>query len=69
MAGLWVGQAFGVFLLLGLGVGGFSPQVLRHPASMCDSDVNDKGTTDLNTKKGINTPYLKNLIIIGICTY
>ena len=28
VAGLWVGQAFGVFLLLGLGVGGFSPRSL-----------------------------------------
>ena len=36
---------------------GSSPQVLRHPTSMCDSGVNDKGTTDINTKKGINTPY------------
>ena len=57
VAGLWVGQAFGVLLLLGLGVGGSSPQVLRHPTSMCDSGVNDKGTTDLNAKNGINTPY------------
>ena len=31
MVGLRVGQAFGVFLLLGLGVGSSSPQVLRHP--------------------------------------
>ena len=36
---------------------GSSPQVLRHPTSMCDSGVNDKGTMDINTKKGINTPY------------
>ena len=57
MAGLWVGQAFGVLLLLGLGVGGSSPQVLRHPTSMSDSRVNNTGTMDLNTKKGIDTPY------------
>ena len=69
MAGLRVGQAFGVFLLLGLGVSGSSPQVLRHPTSMCDSGVNNTGTMDLNTKKGIDTPYYKNLIIIVICTY
>ena len=69
MAGLWVGQAFGVLLLLGLGVGGSSPQVLRHPTSMCDSSVNNTGTVDLNTKKRIDTPYYKNLIIIVICTY
>ena len=69
MAGLWVGQAFGVFLLLGLGVGGSSPQVLRHPTSMCDSRVNNTRTMDLNTNKGIDTPYYKNLIIIVICTY
>ena len=69
MAGLWVGQAFGVLLLLGLGVGGSSPQVLRHPTSMSDSRVNNTGTMDLNTKKGIDTPYYKNLITIVICTY
>ena len=69
MAGLRVGQAFGEFLLLGLGVGGSSLQVLRHPTSMCNSGVNNTGTMDLNIKKGINTPYYKNLIIIGICTY
>ena len=69
MAGLWVGQAFGVLLLLGLGVGGSSPQVLRHPTSMSDSRVNNTGKMDLNTKKGIDTPYYKNLIIIVICTY
>ena len=57
VAGLWVGQALGVFLLLGLGVGGSSPQVLRHPTSMCESGINDIGSTDINTKKGINTPY------------
>ena len=69
MAGLRVGQAFGVFLLLGLGVGGSGLQVLRHLTSMCNSGVNNTGTMDLNTKKGINTPYYKNLIIIVICTY
>ena len=69
MAGLRVEQAFEVFLLLGLGVGSSSPQVLRHPTSMCDSGVNNTGTMDLNTKKGINTRYYKNLIIIVICTY
>ena len=67
----WVaGRAgFWVFLLLGLGVGGSSLQVLRHPTSMCDSAVNNTGTVDLNTKKGIETPYYKNFIIIVICTY
>ena len=69
MAGLKVGQAFGVFLLLGLEVSSSSPHVLRHPTSMCDSGVNNTGTMDVNTKKGINTPYYKNLIIIVICTY
>ena len=69
MAGLRVEQAFEVFLLLGLGVGSSSPQVLRHPTSMCDSGVNNTGTMDLNTKKGINTRYYKNLIIIVVCTY
>ena len=40
VAGLRVGQAFGVFLLPGLRVGGSSPQVPRHPTSMCDSRIN-----------------------------
>ena len=39
VAGLQVGQAFGVFLLLGLGVGGSNPQVPRHPTSMCESGI------------------------------
>ena len=39
MAGLWLGQAFGVFLLPGFGVGSSSPQVPRHPTSMCDAGV------------------------------
>ena len=34
---------------------------------MCGSGINNTGTMDLNTKKGINTPYYKNLIVI--CTY
>ena len=40
MAGLWLGQAFGVFLLPGFGVGSSSPQVPRHPTSMCDAGIN-----------------------------
>ena len=40
VAGLQVGQAFGVFLLPELGVGGSSPKVPRHPTSMCDSGIN-----------------------------
>ena len=51
------------------GLGSSSPQVLRHPTSMCDSGINNTGTMDLNTKKGINTLRYKNLIIIVICTY
>ena len=54
MAGLRVRQAFGVFLLLGLGVGSSSPQVLRHPTSMCNSGFNYTGTMDLNTKEIIH---------------
>ena len=38
--GMWIGQAFGVFFLPGLGVSSSSPQVPRHPASMCDSGIN-----------------------------
>jgi len=37
---LWVGQAFGVLLLPGFGVGSSSPQVPVHPTSMCDLGVN-----------------------------
>ena len=71
MAELPVGQAFGVFLLLGLGVDSSSSHVLTHTTSMCGSGIYyyNTGTMDLNTKKGINTPYCKNLIIIVICTY
>ena len=39
MAGLWVGQAFGMFLLPGFGVSSSSPWVPGHPTSMCDSGV------------------------------
>ena len=39
VAGLWLGQAFGVFLLPGFGVGSSSPQVPRHPTSMCDAGI------------------------------
>ena len=39
MAGLRVGQAFGVLLLPGFGVGSSSPQVPGHPISMCDTGV------------------------------
>ena len=40
VAGLRVGQAFGMFLLPGFGVGSSSPWVPGHPTSMCDSGVN-----------------------------
>ena len=40
MSGLRVGQAFGMFLLPGFGVGSSSPWVPGHPTSMCDSGVN-----------------------------
>ena len=38
MPGLWLGQAFGVFLLPGFGVGSH-PQVPKHSTSMCDAGV------------------------------
>ena len=41
MAGLRVGQAFGVLLLPGFGVGSSSHQVPGHPSSMCDAGVNN----------------------------
>ena len=40
MAGLRVGQAFGIFLLPGFEVGSSTPWVPGHPTSMCDSGVN-----------------------------
>ena len=40
MAELWVGKAFGVFLLPGLGVGSCNSQVPKNPTSMCSSGVN-----------------------------
>ena len=39
MAGLWVGQAFGVLLLPGFGVSSSSPQVPGHLTSICDAGV------------------------------
>ena len=57
LARLRVGQAFGVFLQLGSGVGSSRPQILRHPTSMCDSGINITGTMDLNTRKGIIIKY------------
>ena len=39
VAGLWVGQAFGVLLLPEFGVSSSSPQVPGHPTSMCDAHV------------------------------
>ena len=52
MAGLRVGQAFGVLLLLGLGFGvsSSSPQVPGHPTSTCDKDVNE-GLMQFSSKK------------------
>ena len=40
MAGLRVGQAFGMFSLPGFGVGSSSPWVPGHPTSMYDLGVN-----------------------------
>ena len=42
MAGLRVGQAFGVLLLLGFGVSSSSAQVPGRPTSTCDAGVNYK---------------------------
>ena len=40
VAELWVGKAFGVFLLPGIGVSSSSSQVPKNPTSMCNSGVN-----------------------------
>ena len=40
VAELWVGKAFVVFLLPGLGVGSCSSQVPKKPTSMCNSGIN-----------------------------
>ena len=39
VAGLWVGQAFGVLLLPEFGFSSSSPQVPGHPTSTCDAGV------------------------------
>ena len=39
VAGLRVGQALGMFLLPGFGIGSSSPWVPGHPTSMCDSGI------------------------------
>ena len=39
VAGLWVGQAFGVLMLPGFGVSSSSSQVPGHPTSICDTGV------------------------------
>ena len=39
VAGMQVGQAFGVLLLPGFGVSSSSPQVPGHPTSICDAGV------------------------------
>ena len=40
MAGLRVGQAYGVSHRPGFGVVGVSPQTFEHPTSICDTGVN-----------------------------
>ena len=58
MAGLRVGQAFGVLLLPGLGVSSSSPQVPGHPTSICDAGVNSVysiHTCILNDQYKVNT--------------
>ena len=50
MAGLQVGQAFGVLVLPGFGVSSSSPQVPGHPTSTCDKDVNE-GLMQFSSKK------------------
>ena len=39
VAGLRVGQVFGMLLLLGFGVGSFSPQVPGYPTPMCNTGM------------------------------
>ena len=58
VAGLRVGQAFGVLLLPGLGVSSSSPQVPGHPTSICDAGVNSVysiHTCILNDQYKVNT--------------
>ena len=66
MTGLWLGQAFGVFLLPGFGVGSSSPQVPRHPTSMCDTGVN----LDDSKKRWFYNPENGKFIIVSkLCLY
>ena len=41
MAWLWVGQAFGVFLLPGFGASSSSPQVPGHLTSTCNAGIDN----------------------------
>ena len=51
VAGLQLGQAFGMFLSPGFGVGSSSPWVPGHLTSMCDSGVKHGFLTNQSTRK------------------
>ena len=59
VAGLRVGQAFGVLLLPGFGVSSSSPQVPGHPTSICEAGVNSRKTMYFSEK-------LQNISEIGL---
>ena len=54
MAGLRVGQAFGVLLLPGFGVNSSSPQVPGHPTTICEAGVKLSKTLHLTVLKKKN---------------
>ena len=62
VAGLRVGQAFGMFLLPGFGVGSSSPWVPGHPTSMCDSGVNSLCPTIITSTACASSVFLSSYI-------
>ena len=60
MAGLRVGQAFGMILLPGFGVNSSSPQVPGHPTTICEASV--KLSKTLHLTKG-ETVIKVNLVV------
>ena len=73
MAGLLVGQAFGVLLLPRFGVSSSSPQVPGHPTSTCDAGVNNnnnkrkRSVGENTTKSDQDAPATKHSKTLSTC--
>ena len=63
VAGLRIGQAFGVLLLPGFGVSSSSPQFPGHPTSTCDAGV--------KKSLGLSRSHIEAVVVslIGSCSY